>query len=213
MESHRESSEAIVSTRKLLIFSIASVASCIMEGEGSGQSYGDCYFFSEGKRLWSRRIRGCVEMTVDRAKPAKAQGGCSQASRHLALKRRMLCGAQSAPVLCITWDDVLAQKNLGNNLNKSGTGIAPSFSHSCKTRSVAVPVVSFDSPKCRCLRISFDACPFSPRSFKMVYIRQRSLPKLREYKYASVDKSLVSKYILKPFYTNVAIRCFPMSMA
>jgi ethanolaminephosphotransferase len=47
----------------------------------------------------------------------------------------------------------------------------------------------------------------------MVYIRQRSLPKLREYKYASVDKSLVSKYILKPFYTNVAIKCFPMSMA
>lgn len=47
----------------------------------------------------------------------------------------------------------------------------------------------------------------------MVYIRQRMLPKLHEYKYAGVDKSLVSKYILKPFYTNVAIKCFPMSMA
>ncbi|KIW38147.1 uncharacterized protein PV06_10107 [Exophiala oligosperma] len=47
----------------------------------------------------------------------------------------------------------------------------------------------------------------------MVYIRQRNLPKLREYKYAGVDKSLVSKYILKPFYTHVAIKCFPMSMA
>ncbi|KPI42584.1 putative CDP-alcohol phosphatidyltransferase class-I family protein [Cyphellophora attinorum] len=47
----------------------------------------------------------------------------------------------------------------------------------------------------------------------MVYIRQRNLPKLHEYKYAGVDKSLVSKYILKPFYTNVVIKCFPMSMA
>lgn len=47
----------------------------------------------------------------------------------------------------------------------------------------------------------------------MVYIRQRNLQKLHEYKYAGVDKSLVSKYILKPFYTNVAIKFFPMSMA
>jgi hypothetical protein len=47
----------------------------------------------------------------------------------------------------------------------------------------------------------------------MVYIRQRNLSKLHEYKYAGVDKSLTSKYILKPFYTNVAIKCFPMSMA
>lgn len=47
----------------------------------------------------------------------------------------------------------------------------------------------------------------------MVYIRQEKLPKLKEYKYASVDRSLLSKYVLKPFYTNVAIKCFPMSMA
>ncbi|KAJ9658179.1 Phosphotransferase [Neophaeococcomyces mojaviensis] len=47
----------------------------------------------------------------------------------------------------------------------------------------------------------------------MVYIRQRQLPKLHEYKYAGVDHSLLSKYILKPFYTNVAIKFFPMSMA
>jgi ethanolaminephosphotransferase len=47
----------------------------------------------------------------------------------------------------------------------------------------------------------------------MVYIRQRNLPKLHEYKYAGVDKSLVSKYILKPFYTHFVIKCFPMSMA
>ncbi|KAL9114935.1 MAG: hypothetical protein Q9227_001178 [Pyrenula ochraceoflavens] len=47
----------------------------------------------------------------------------------------------------------------------------------------------------------------------MVYIRQRDLPRLREYKYSGVDKSFLSRYVLKPFYTNVAIRCFPMSMA
>ncbi|KAI1981105.1 Phosphotransferase [Ophidiomyces ophidiicola] len=47
----------------------------------------------------------------------------------------------------------------------------------------------------------------------MVYIRQWNLNALREYKYSSVDKSLVSKYILKPFYSNVVIKCFPMSMA
>ncbi len=38
----------------------------------------------------------------------------------------------------------------------------------------------------------------------MVYIRQRNLEKLKEYKYSGVDKSLVSRYVLKPFYTNVA---------
>ena len=47
----------------------------------------------------------------------------------------------------------------------------------------------------------------------MVYIRQRQLAKLHEYKYAGVDHSLLSKYVLKPFYTNVAIKFFPMSMA
>ncbi|TKA65842.1 hypothetical protein B0A49_06856 [Cryomyces minteri] len=47
----------------------------------------------------------------------------------------------------------------------------------------------------------------------MVYIRQDKLPKLKEYKYSGVDHSLVSRYVLKPFYTNVAIKCFPMSMA
>ncbi|KPM40443.1 hypothetical protein AK830_g6088 [Neonectria ditissima] len=47
----------------------------------------------------------------------------------------------------------------------------------------------------------------------MVYVRQRELPALREYKYSSVDRSLLSKYVLKPFYTHVVIKCFPMSMA
>ncbi|KAK0729681.1 CDP-alcohol phosphatidyltransferase-domain-containing protein [Lasiosphaeris hirsuta] len=47
----------------------------------------------------------------------------------------------------------------------------------------------------------------------MVYVRQEKLPNLREYKYSSVDRSLVSRYILKPFYTNVVIKCFPMNMA
>ncbi|GAB7353546.1 hypothetical protein MBLNU459_g3981t1 [Dothideomycetes sp. NU459] len=47
----------------------------------------------------------------------------------------------------------------------------------------------------------------------MVYIRQEQLPKLKEYKYSGVDHSLLSKYVLKPFYTNFVINCFPMSMA
>ena len=47
----------------------------------------------------------------------------------------------------------------------------------------------------------------------MVYVRQDALPGLRNYKYSSVDRSLTSKYILKPFYTNVVIHLFPKSMA
>ncbi|KAH8884317.1 Choline/ethanolaminephosphotransferase [Thozetella sp. PMI_491] len=47
----------------------------------------------------------------------------------------------------------------------------------------------------------------------MVYVRQEYLPNLKEYKYSSVDNSLTSRYILKPFYTNVVIKCFPMNMA
>lgn len=47
----------------------------------------------------------------------------------------------------------------------------------------------------------------------MVYIRRDDLPKLKEYKYSGVDHSLMSRYVLKPFYTHVVIKCFPMSMA
>lgn len=47
----------------------------------------------------------------------------------------------------------------------------------------------------------------------MVYIRQEKLPKLKEYKYSGVDHSLVSRYVMKPFYTHVVINCFPLSMA
>ena len=47
----------------------------------------------------------------------------------------------------------------------------------------------------------------------MVYIRQDKLPKLKEYKYSGVDHSLLSRYVLKPFYTKVVINFFPMSMA
>ncbi|KAI0204234.1 CDP-alcohol phosphatidyltransferase [Astrocystis sublimbata] len=47
----------------------------------------------------------------------------------------------------------------------------------------------------------------------MVYVRQEFLPNLKAYKYSGVDHSLTSKYILKPFYTNVVIHCFPMWMA
>lgn len=57
----------------------------------------------------------------------------------------------------------------------------------------------------------------SPRSLYkppiMVYVRQRELPALKDYKYSGVDRSLLSKYVLKPFYTNVVIKCFPLSMA
>lgn len=47
----------------------------------------------------------------------------------------------------------------------------------------------------------------------MVYVRQEKLPGLKEYKYCGVDHSLLSRYVLKPFYTHVVIKCFPMSMA
>ncbi|KZZ96899.1 sn-1,2-diacylglycerol cholinephosphotransferase [Ascosphaera apis ARSEF 7405] len=47
----------------------------------------------------------------------------------------------------------------------------------------------------------------------MGYIRQQYIHKLKEYKYSGVDHSLVSRYILKPFYQNVVIKCFPMWMA
>lgn len=47
----------------------------------------------------------------------------------------------------------------------------------------------------------------------MVYVRQEALPNLRQYKYSGVDHSLLSRYVLKPFYTNFVIHCFPMNMA
>ncbi|KAL3471316.1 CDP-alcohol phosphatidyltransferase-domain-containing protein [Aspergillus californicus] len=47
----------------------------------------------------------------------------------------------------------------------------------------------------------------------MVYLRQHQLPNLKDYRYAGVDLSLVSRYVLKPFYNNVVIKFFPMSMA
>ncbi|KAI5300684.1 hypothetical protein KEM56_002268 [Ascosphaera pollenicola] len=47
----------------------------------------------------------------------------------------------------------------------------------------------------------------------MGYIRQQYIHKLKEYKYSGVDHSLTSRYILKPFYQNVVIKCFPMWMA
>jgi ethanolaminephosphotransferase len=47
----------------------------------------------------------------------------------------------------------------------------------------------------------------------MPWIRQKSLPALQEYKYSGVDRSLVSRYILKPFYDHVALKLFPMGMA
>lgn len=46
-----------------------------------------------------------------------------------------------------------------------------------------------------------------------MYIRHSKLDNLKAYKYSAVDHSLTSKYILKPFYTNVVINFFPLSMA
>ncbi|CAG8893971.1 unnamed protein product [Penicillium nalgiovense] len=47
----------------------------------------------------------------------------------------------------------------------------------------------------------------------MVYIRQHELANLKNYKYAGVDHSPVSRFILKPFYNKCVIPCFPMGMA
>ncbi|OBT82826.1 ethanolaminephosphotransferase [Pseudogymnoascus sp. 03VT05] len=47
----------------------------------------------------------------------------------------------------------------------------------------------------------------------MVYVRQEKLPGLKKYKYNGVDHSLLSRYVLKPFYTNFVIKCFPLWMA
>ncbi|KAH0543731.1 hypothetical protein FGG08_001913, partial [Glutinoglossum americanum] len=47
----------------------------------------------------------------------------------------------------------------------------------------------------------------------MVYIRAHQLPRLKEYKYSGVDHSLVSRYVLKPFYTRFVIGLFPLWMA
>ena len=70
---------------------------------------------------------------------------------------------------------------------------------------------------------SHPVCVASARTFPKIcrpvrhtpdmYIRQEQLPRLEEYKYSGVDRSLLSKYILKPFYTHVAIKAFPMAMA
>ena len=54
---------------------------------------------------------------------------------------------------------------------------------------------------------------FGPRFATMAYIRQHVLPNLRNYKYAGIDHSLVSRYVLKPFYNKCVIGLFPMSMA
>lgn len=52
-----------------------------------------------------------------------------------------------------------------------------------------------------------------PSLLTMVYVRQEKLPGLKAYKYSGVDHSLLSRYVLKPFYTHVVIHCFPLWMA
>lgn len=47
----------------------------------------------------------------------------------------------------------------------------------------------------------------------MVYIRQEQLPRLKEYKYSGVDRSLISNYILKPYWWSQFIKIVPLSIA
>lgn len=47
----------------------------------------------------------------------------------------------------------------------------------------------------------------------MVYIRHAQLVRLKEYQYSGVDHSLVSRYLLKPYWWSKVINLFPMSMA
>ena len=47
----------------------------------------------------------------------------------------------------------------------------------------------------------------------MGYIRHQQLERLKEYKYSAVDRSLLSQYILKPYWWSQVINVFPMWMA
>ncbi|KAF2769035.1 Choline/ethanolaminephosphotransferase [Teratosphaeria nubilosa] len=47
----------------------------------------------------------------------------------------------------------------------------------------------------------------------MGYIRAQQLDRLKEYKYSGVDHSLVSRYVLKPYWWSQVIKLFPLSMA
>jgi len=47
----------------------------------------------------------------------------------------------------------------------------------------------------------------------MGYIRQQQLERLREYRYSGVDHSLVSRYILKPYWWGQVIHLVPLWMA
>lgn len=45
-----------------------------------------------------------------------------------------------------------------------------------------------------------------------IFLRESALPGLKKYKYSSIDNSLVSKYVLKPFYTRF-VNVFPLWLA
>ena len=55
--------------------------------------------------------------------------------------------------------------------------------------------------------------PNNPKSSNMVYIRQEQLPGLKQYQYSGVDRSLLSRYVLSPYWWSQVIRLFPLSMA
>ncbi|EMC98532.1 hypothetical protein BAUCODRAFT_429137 [Baudoinia panamericana UAMH 10762] len=47
----------------------------------------------------------------------------------------------------------------------------------------------------------------------MVYIRHEQLERLKEYQYSGVDHSLISRYVLKPYWWSQVIKVFPLSVA
>lgn len=57
------------------------------------------------------------------------------------------------------------------------------------------------------------SCESSRPSYTMVYIRQSQLPGLKKYKYSGVDHSLLSRYVLKPYWWSQVVEFVPLSVA
>jgi ethanolaminephosphotransferase len=91
-----------------------------------------------------------------------------------------------------------------------GLGIGVAFVHN---RDKSGLTTFFSSPASRCDQSRKLAAALRKSFAIMVYVRQEKLPSLKEYKYSGIDHSLLSRYVLKPFYTNFVIECFPMWMA
>lgn len=105
-------------------------------------------------------------------------------------------------------DLIFAEARLPDNFIATGRRL--DFLH--RFRDIRNRPTSHLQSSTRLLSRSIFLRPPSKRA-TMVYLRQEKLPNLRQYKYSGVDHSLLSRYVLKPFYTKVVIKCFPMSMA